>query len=52
MDELTGEHNSKQKGGAVGFFTKNRMSRTEFYTYGLLVALSPFLNESLYSKRK
>jgi len=48
MDNLTGENNVKQKNGAIGFFTKNRMSRKELYVSGLITALIPFINEELF----
>ena len=48
MDRLTGEGNTKQKGGAIGFFTKGVMDRKELYVQGLITALIPFLNEELY----
>lgn len=51
-DKLTGEHNSKQKGGAVGFFTKNVMNRKQFYVSGLIIALIPFMNKKLYFSDK
>lgn len=52
MDELTNEHNSKQKGGAVGFFTKGVVTRKAFYTSGIMVALAPFVREEAYQKGK
>ena len=48
MDEITKENNTKQKSGAIGFFTKNVMDRKSLYVYGLVAALVPFLNERLY----
>lgn len=48
MDKITGEHNTKQKDGAIGFFTRNKMNRKELYVDGLTVALIPFLNEDLF----
>ena len=50
MDRITGERNTKQKGGAIGFFTKNVMDRKSLYVSGLIVALIPFLNEGLFFK--
>lgn len=50
-DKLTGEHNTKQKGGAIGFLTKDVMDRKNFYVPGLVVALIPFLNEKLYFEK-
>jgi len=48
MDELTGGHNTKQKGGAAGFFTKGVVTRKDFYVQGLCVAMAPFLHRELY----
>ena len=48
MDEITGEENNKQKEGAVGFFTKGKVSRKTAYTQGLVLALIPFLHKKLY----
>jgi len=48
MDNLTGERDTKQKQGAVGYFTKGVMDRKKNYTDGLIAALVPFLNEDLY----
>jgi inosine/xanthosine triphosphatase len=47
-DELTGETNSKQKAGAIGWFTNNVMSRQELYTAGLLVTLAPLIRKDLF----
>ena len=52
MDNLSKEHNTKQKGESIAYFTKNVMARKEFYMHGLVVALVPFLNEELYFKKK
>ena len=48
IDKMMGDHNTKQKGGAIAFFTKGIMKRKDFYVAGLTVALVPFLNEELY----
>jgi len=50
MDEIMGEENVKQKGGAIGFFTKNVMRRKDLYVPGLIVALVPLLNKELFFK--
>lgn len=50
MDKLTGDFNIKQKGGAIGFFTKNVFSRKDFCVFGVITALVPFVNEELYFK--
>jgi len=36
------EQNTKQKQGAVGYFTKDVMDRKRYYVAGLTVALIPF----------
>jgi len=48
MDRLAGEHNTKQRGGAVGILTGGRITRRELYAQGVAMALIPFLNEGLY----
>lgn len=51
MDEITGGHNTKQKSGAIGFFTKNAIDRKSAYVHGLVAALVPFINEELYFRK-
>ena len=51
MDKIPEEYNTKQKGGAIGFFTKNVMDRKNLYVHGLVVALIPFINENLYFEK-
>lgn len=48
MDSITNEKNTKQKAGAIGYFTKGIMNRKNLYVNALIVALIPFLNEELY----
>ncbi len=48
MDHITGDENTKQKQGAVGYFTKGGIDRKELYVQGLNMALIPFLNKELY----
>ncbi|MCK4730540.1 MAG: inosine/xanthosine triphosphatase [Candidatus Aenigmarchaeota archaeon] len=48
MDELTGDSNIKQKGGAIGFFTKDVLNRKDLCVPGVITALIPFINEKLY----
>ena len=47
-DMITGENNTKQKGGAIGFLTKGVMDRKNLYVSGLITALIPLINEDLY----
>lgn len=48
MDEFIGEHNVKQRQGAVGVFTKGRISRTELSENAVILALVRFLNPEHY----
>lgn len=48
IDAVTGDHNSKQKSGAIGFLTRNVMDRKVLYKYGVIAAMVPFLNEKLF----
>ncbi len=48
MDKIQNEQNTKQKHGAIGFFTNGRMSRSELYVPGLITALIPFLHPDLF----
>jgi inosine/xanthosine triphosphatase len=47
-DQVFAEHNSKQKGGAVGSLTNGLLPRTEYYVQAVILALIPFVNEKLY----
>ncbi len=48
MDELFQTVNIKQKGGAIGQLTKGLETRQSVYQSATILALSPFLYESLY----
>ena len=48
IDRLVGDYNTKQKGGAIAFFTRGVMDRKKLYVQGVTLALIPFINESLY----
>jgi inosine/xanthosine triphosphatase len=48
IDELRGVPNTKQKDGAIGFFTRGAMTRKDLYVSGLISALVPFLNREIY----
>jgi inosine/xanthosine triphosphatase len=50
IDEMMGERNTKQREGAIGFFTRGVMTRKDFYVCGLLSALVPFLNKELFNQ--
>lgn len=48
MDEIMNQQNTKQKQGAIGFFTNNVMNRKELYIEGLKVAVVPFLHKNMF----
>jgi len=48
VDRLSGEQNTKQRGGAIAFLTRGRVDRRMLYAQGLAMALVPFLNEEMY----
>ena len=45
MDEISGTKNTKQKGGAIEYFTKGVMDRKQIYIQGLIAALIPLIND-------
>lgn len=47
-DILFKQENSKQKSGAVGLLTGNKINRTALYKQAVELALVPFLNPELY----
>jgi inosine/xanthosine triphosphatase len=48
MDRLTGDHNTKQKSGAIGYFTNGVMDRKSLYVPGLITAMIPFLHKDFF----
>lgn len=50
MDEIMRLKNTKQKMGAIGFFTKGIMNRKELYIPGIISALVPFNHPDMYFK--
>ena len=50
MDRLTGEHNVKQRQGAVGVLTAGLVDRQAAYEVILAYALAPFLTVELWSR--
>ena len=48
MDEIQNQENTKQKHGAIGYFTNGVMNRKELYIEGLKVAVVPFLHKKMY----
>lgn len=47
-DLVFSQSNSKQKNGAVGLLTHNKIDRTELYRQAVILALIPFVNQDLY----
>ena len=52
MDEITGAENTKQKGGAIGYFTNGIMDRKQLYVSGIIAAMVPFHHKQLFFKEK
>ncbi len=50
MDEIMNQQNTKQKTGAIGYFTNGVMHRKDLYVGGLIVALVPFLHKDMFFK--
>jgi inosine/xanthosine triphosphatase len=48
MDELTGEHNTNQALGAIGFLTDGLETRQSAFVHVLHLALAPFRRPDLY----
>jgi inosine/xanthosine triphosphatase len=48
IDTVFNQENSKQKQGAVGMLTQNKISRTQLYVQAVQLALLPFINAGLY----
>ncbi|MBN1986870.1 MAG: inosine/xanthosine triphosphatase [Prolixibacteraceae bacterium] len=48
IDLVFKQENSKQKQGAVGMLTHNKISRTQLYVQAVQLALLPFVNPGLY----
>jgi len=51
MDVLTGLHNTKQGGGAIGALTGGRLDRQSAYEHLLTMALARLLTPAYYTKR-
>ncbi len=49
IDAYTCVEHTKLKDGAIGFLTKNVITRTSLYVPGVVTALIPFVNKELYS---
>jgi inosine/xanthosine triphosphatase len=50
VDKLIGEVNSKQKNGAIGYFSHGLITRKDMHVQAILMALIPFINKNLYRK--
>ncbi len=50
MDELTGEHNTKHKQGAVGILTNNLITRSAAPETAVIFALTRFINPGYYEE--
>jgi non-canonical (house-cleaning) NTP pyrophosphatase len=48
MDELLGEENVKQKGGAVGALTAGLVPRSDTFAVAVAYALAPFVASKFY----
>ncbi len=48
MDTMFEQNNIKQKGGAIGLLTQNKLSRSSVYHQALILAMIPFLNPDLF----
>lgn len=48
MDKIQNQEKTKQKFGAIGYFTNGIMNRKELYIEGLKVAFVPFLHKNLF----
>lgn len=48
MDEIMNQRNTKQRNGAIGFFTKGAMDRKELYIPGIIAALVPFNHPQMF----
>lgn len=43
MAEISGKAEIKKEEGAIGYFTKGKVNRTDLYTHGVLMALTKFI---------
>lgn len=49
-DIVFGTSNSKQKSGAVGILTDNKIDRTQYYMHAMILALIPFKKPELFEQ--
>lgn len=50
IDEIKQSQNEKQKSGAIGFLTKDAMSRTDIYAPAVISALIPFVQSKVFDQ--
>lgn len=50
IDQIINQENTKQKNGAIGFFTNGIINRKELYLEGLKMAIIPFLHKQMFFK--
>ena len=48
MDEIAGTKDIGMKNGAVGYFTKDVITRENLYVYGTILSLIPFINKTIF----
>ncbi|MCH8170701.1 MAG: inosine/xanthosine triphosphatase [Bacteroidetes bacterium] len=48
MDEIQNEQNTKQKKGAIGYFTNGKLTRKDLYVPGKITALIPLLHKEYF----
>ncbi|MCB0036209.1 MAG: inosine/xanthosine triphosphatase [Anaerolineales bacterium] len=48
MDDVVGDHNTKQKGGAVGILTQGLASRESEFASAVMFAFAPFISPEFY----
>ena len=51
MDDILNDHNTKQKGGAVGALTNNLAVRGDAFAQAVAYALAPFVSPQLYKDK-
>ncbi len=51
IDNIANDKDSKKKYGAIGFLTRKKFNRKDLYEVAVIMALVPFLNKELYSKK-
>jgi len=48
IDELAGRKDTKRHEGAIGLFTKGKISRKDLYKHGVFMALVPFIASEIF----